>query len=45
LEVQLSSFHWNVKFTVSESDPITVAGLSFHFVIIPLTPPITVPLV
>jgi len=35
LEVELSSFHWSVKFTIAESLPITVAGLSFHFVIIP----------
>ena len=35
LEVELSSFHWRVKFTIAESDPITVARLAFHFVIVP----------
>ena len=35
LEVEFSLFGWRVKFKIAESDPITVNGLLFHFVIIP----------
>jgi len=35
MEVELSLFHWSVKLTIAESVAITVAGLSFYFVIIP----------
>ena len=31
LEVELSSFHWSVKFTIAESDPITVDELSCQY--------------